>query len=138
MRFHLIHVGGRDIQLWEVLSYLENFSDAREQALVLDDPVGLHGEQAVRQRLAQEKLGEVVDVALALGVELCLEQNGVEDREQVRRLSNEIVEGVDSNGAQLREVDCDALVKEWIRHHLSIIVELTWVGNDLLPIIALF
>ena len=140
MRLHLIHVDGRDVQLREVLSYLENFGDAWEITLVLNDPVGLHREQAVRQRLAQEELGEVVDVLLAVLIELCLEQDRVEDREQVGGLANEVVEGVDSNGAQLREVYLDALVKEWVRHHLCIIIEvpLIWIGKDLLPIIALF
>ena len=140
MRLHLIHVDGRDVQLREVLSYLENFGDAWEITLVLNDPVGLHGEQAVRQRLAQEELGEVVDVLLAVLIELCLEQDRVEDREQVGGLANEVVEGVDSNGAQLREIYLDALVKEWVRHHLCIIIEvpLIWIGKDLLPIIALF
>ena len=140
MRLHLIHIDGRDVQLREVLSYLENFSDAREITLVLNDPVGLHGEQAVWQRLAQEELGEVVDVLLAVLIELCLEKNRVEDREQVGGLANEVVEGVDSNGAQLREVYLDALVKEWVRHHLCIIIEvpLIRIGKDLLPIIALF
>ena len=99
MRLHLIHVNGRDVQLREVLSYLENFGDAWEITLVLNDPVGLHGEQAVWQRLAQEELGEVVDVLLAVLIELCLEQDRVEDREQVGGLANEVVEGVDSNGA---------------------------------------
>ena len=53
----------------------------------------------MRQRLAQEQLGEVVDVFLAFLYELCLEQYGVEDREQVWGLANKIVEWVNSNGA---------------------------------------